>query len=539
MKKIAAGLLILATVVMILCSAGLSFEQGAWLDGREPGHVYVDTLGTPDEEVLANVKQTAEFFPQFMAEKFQLKLERPIDIYVGADRGKYEELLRERMHVSPETVKEKAQYTSGQSSGSKAMCVINGDKNNLKQNNNRYSTTAHELFHQMQHELSQGKSSYENTPYWLEEGSADYAGAVVSEAMGSGSVEKWYLDAKFALQYARNPAAVDQLQQTTEDGRMQLLSGRTKSYDLSDVMTYYLLQQYGAGQPMQKLGEFFRNLADDKAETAFAKTFGLEMTDFLQEFSGWWQVECSHPARFHTIIRDNVDKTAVNQFMGQLERAESWLKRNSGNSLKGEYQLVFVGTAEDFAAAEMEYGYISAAEAKSIAAGSVWAENNSTLFINVPQVTDPVQSMFVSAAMLNRLYIVQQLASDDGNEMAWLIRGASYVAGVARLAESDQGDIAAYQRYWRKKLRESQPLPTLDKLATGRALRDAGKTYDSERISNLCEYAAAELVQRYGWRGIYSWLAAARQSGDGKKAFNQVFGITVTDFAAQVHMLIY
>ncbi|SDP34266.1 hypothetical protein SAMN05216366_11457 [Selenomonas ruminantium] len=538
MKKIAIILLILLGVLSLLGGAQWCRDGIARMDGREPGRIYVDTLGTPDAEVLQDVKQVAGFFPQFMHEKFQVKLECPIDVLVSADRNTYEELLRKRMDVSPETLKEKAQFTSGQSSGSKGLCIINGDKNSLKKNNNRYSTTAHELFHQMQHELSRGKSGYENSLYWLEEGSADYVGALVSEALGAGSVEKWYLDAKFALQYAKNPATVGQLQSTTEEERLQLLTTKAHSYDLSDVMTYYLLQHYGAGQPEAKIVAFYKKLGSDKADKAFAETFGIERDAFLQEFAGWWQAECSHPAKFRVIIRGNADKAAVEQFVNQLEQSRNWLKRHSGGELKGDYQLVFVGSADDFVAAEMEYGSISEAEARSIA-GSVWAENNSTLFINTPQVADNVQSIFVSSAMLCRLYMVQQLASEDGSDMAWLLRGASYVSGVARLGESGHGDIAAYQRHWRKKLRESQPMPTLDKLSTSKALQEAGRQYEGERLSNLCEYAAAELVHRYGWQGIFNWLSDARQSGDGKKAFSQVFGITVTDFAAQVHMMLY
>lgn len=539
MKKITIFVLLLVAAIGILEGTQLSRDIMARMDGREPGKVYVETMGTADAEVLQDVNQVAAFFPQFMAEKFQVKVERPLDIVVAADRNTYEDLLVKRMDVSQDTVREKAKYTSGQSSGSKGLCIINGDKNSLKKNNNRYSTTAHELFHQMQHEISRGKSGYENSFYWLEEGSADYVGALVSEAMGAGSVEKWYMDARFSLQYAKNPATVDQLQHTTEEERLKMLSTKAKSYDLSDVMTYYLLQEYGAGQPEAKITEFYKHMANEKAEDAFARTFGIELSSFLQEFSQWWQAECSRPAKFQVIIRDHVDKATVAQFMQQVELSRAWLKRNSGGELKGDYQLVFVSGAEDFAAAEMKYGYISETEAKTIAAGSVWAENNSTLFINTPQVADKMQSIFVSTAMLNRLYMTQRLAGDDGMDMAWLIRGASYTAGVARLGESGHGDMKAYQRAWRQKLRERQPLPTLDKLTTSKALQEAGKEYGGENLSHLCEYAVAELVHRYGWHSIFSWLSAARQSGDGKQAFMRVFGLTATDFAAQIHMMIY
>ena len=63
--------------------------------------------------------------------------------------------------------------------------------------------------------------------------------------------------------------------------------------------------------------------------------------------------------------------------------------------------------------------------------------------------------------------------------------------------------------------------------------------YNHDDVAKLCEYAAAELVRRYGWGSLQNWLLAARQTGDGRQAFTQVFGITATDFAAQIQMLIY
>ena len=63
--------------------------------------------------------------------------------------------------------------------------------------------------------------------------------------------------------------------------------------------------------------------------------------------------------------------------------------------------------------------------------------------------------------------------------------------------------------------------------------------HGNDQVSRLCEYAAAELVNRYGWASLYAWQTATRQSGDGRQAFSKVFGLTLTDFAAQIHLMIY
>lgn len=536
MRKLAIFFLLCAVALGLLVGAKLCRDTFAEEAGGN-GKVVVHSFGEPDRAVMQELNQAAEIFPQFVADNFKVKLNRRIEVWVSADTAGYEKLLVERLDEEGGKAKQKAQYTDGQSLGSKKLIAIDGSTKKLKNRNDRLSTMGHELFHQLQYELSDGHSGYKNSLFWLEEGTADYAGALLCEKLGGRSVEKWYLDDLFTLQNSKAVAQVGQLQHTTDEERLQFMTEKVKHYTLSDVMTYYLLKYYGGEQPEQKIAAYYKALAKEEAEKAFAHTFGIELTDFLQEFSRWWQGQLSAPAQIDIISRPGVRPETVEQFRQQLGLTRQWLASHWGSDLRGRYQLVLVSSHEDFAAAMQEYAYISEAEALK-SSGSVWAEDNSTLFVNAAKVEELRQAEFVSGTMLTRLFMIQQLGNGDGG-MAWLLRGGSYVVGVGRLIDSGKGTLPAYQRAWRKDLRQNSPLPTVDKLMTNEALAEAANQYGSEPLSRICEYAAAELVQRYGWQGLYRWQAATRQTGDGKQAFSQVFGLTVADFAAQVHMMIY
>ena len=506
--------------------------------GHTDATITVQPLGQTDDEVMQDVEKTADFFPSFMEKKYQLKMQRHTEIWVGADTGQYEELLTKRLGMEEENAPQKARYTNGQSSGRKALVAIDGDRQKLSDRSERFSTTAHELFHQMQYELSDGHSGYENSLFWLEEGTADYVGAQVCEQLGGRSVEKWYTDALFILHNAKLVADVRQLQHTTDAERLELMTSQAKHYTLADVMTMYLLRHYGGDNPEQKILAYYKGLAKGEAEAVFAKTFGVELTAFLQEFSSWWQMQLTSPAQIDVVIRPQADEAAAKQFVQQVKLSRQWLQNTWGHDLHGQYRLVLVESPEDFAAAMQDYCQVSEAEAKNTAEGSVWAENNSTIFVNLPRVQENRQAIFVSGTMLCRLFMMQQLGNDT-DSLAWLLQGASYVAGVGRLVENGQGSLPAYQRAWRKEMRQSTPLPTLDKMLTTAEMQTVVSQYGSEQVSHLCEYAAAELVNRYGWGALYTWQLTARRSGNAKQAFVQVYGLTVADFAAQIHLMIY
>lgn len=502
------------------------------------GQITVETSGAVPAATRQDVEKAAKGFAAFCEKNLQVKLERDVHIIVAADRQGYENLLVKKMEMESAEARNKAQYTTGQASGAKALCVLNGDKDGLKESDDRLSTTAHELFHQLQYQLSDGRNGYEKSLFWLEEGSADYVGAQVAAELGERSLEKWFLDAKFTVQNSRKVANVMDVQRTTEAERTQLMNTQVNTYGLSDLMTWYLLKTYAAGQENAKLVEYYQRLGQgEKAEAALQNTFGVALDGFLAAFVDWWRAE-QQKTLMHVQGHGGVSQDVVSQLKQQVAETQTWLTRHWGRQLTGEYDIIVAADQDDVARVAEELCRLAPGRAKELAAGSVWVENNSTLIVNGERIADKRQCIFVSGVMLSRLLAVQQLGTEDGG-VEWLQRGIGYVAGVGRLCDSGYGRLIDYQRAWRQDLRKIAPLPPLDKMMKRAAMQEIEAQYSHDDIAKLCEYGAAELVRRYGWGALQEWLLAARQSGDGRQAFRQVFGITAADFAAQVQLLVY
>ena len=537
-------------LLLLLCM--MIFMAGAFLWGVSDGGVLAEKLGLArgngDITVAAygqvsvdtrqDVEKAAKGFAAFCENNLAVKLNRDVRVLVAPDRNSYQALLVKEMEMTEAEAKNKAQYTSGQASGQKGLCVINGDKNGLKESDDRLGTTAHELFHQLQYQLSDGHNGYEQGLFWLEEGSADYMGAQVAAAVGGRSVEKWFLDAKFTVQNSRKVADIMALQHTTEAQRSELMNNRVNSYGLADLMTWFLVKNYAAGQENAKLLEYYRRLGQgERAEESLQNTFGVSLDAFLTEFVDWWQKE-QHKTAFNFQGHGNVRPAVVEQLQAQVNAAQEWLARHWGRRLTGEYDIIVAANQEDLAKVAEEQCRISPERARQLAAGSVWVENNSTLIVNGERIADQRQCIFVGGVMMARMLEVQELGAEPCG-VEWLMRGIGYVVGVGRLCDNGYGRLTDYQRTWRTELRKKTPLPSLDKMMRQESMEEITGQYNHDDVAKLCEYATAELVRRYGWGSLQNWLLAARQTGDGRQAFTQVFGITATDFAAQIQMLIY
>ena len=54
-----------------------------------PAAVAVHSLGQPAPETMRDIEQAAAAFPNLLEERYQVSLQHNVDIWVGADTGKY------------------------------------------------------------------------------------------------------------------------------------------------------------------------------------------------------------------------------------------------------------------------------------------------------------------------------------------------------------------------------------------------------------------------------------------------------------------
>ena len=136
-------------------------------------------------------------------------------------------------------------------------------------------------------------------------------------------------------------------------------------------------------------------------------------------------------------------------------------------------------------------------------------------------------------ALMMRVLQGQRMGAPERN-VEWLVRGAGYIMGVARLGEAGLGTLPQYQRAWIDALRQAGHVPQLAQMETTDGYRKTADSFTDDTASVMAEYATAELVTRYGWKSLSDWQEAVRSTGDGQKAFRQVFGLNLVDFEAAV-----
>ncbi len=536
MKKLGAFLLLLLAIAG--AAAGILLAQGRLAEvigvgSRGNGSIEVISAGSPEAGIMDDVQQAVKRFPEVMETEMGVKLNRSIKVYVAASGPVYQQVLEKEFKPKPDEAKNIAEISGGWSGGRRAVTAINGKAGVMSGSSDRWSTTAHELFHQVQYELSDGNDTDEKALFWLEEGSADYVGAVVAEQMGGKTREKWLLDTKADLMSAPKAVSPQKLQHNTLEQREALMKKDLHAYQMADLMTWYLLDHYAKNQEGLKLAEYFRQLGKEhQGEAAFRNAFGVSLAEFLAEFDAWWQAEQQHPAVLHFVARPGVQQALAKSLSHQAELTQQLFQSRFGRKLHGEYQVILAADQQDLMASVMAYCGLSEKRAKELAGSSLWIENGSTILVNASQLDEERQQIFSVGVMLMRILEAQRMGQPERN-VEWLTRGSGYIMGVARLGESGLGSLGAYQRSWLATLQQAD-LPDLEQMLTADGFRQVADRYTDDTASVLAEYAVAELVNRYGWKSLLDWQESARHSGDSRKAFQDVFGMPHDVFAAQV-----
>lgn len=540
MKKIGGCLLLLilaAGIWMGMFGLTWPFPAGRLTaDGK--GTITIKTEGNPQEELMRDVRQAADTFDSLMDETMQAHLQRDIKVYVGADEASYRHILEREFSLEPDDAKNITEISGGWTGGRRAITAINGKAGVMADRSDRISTMAHELFHQMQYELSNGNDTDDKALFWLEEGSADYVGALLAERLGGKPLQKWILDVRMELMTATQTAAPKQLQYTSMKERKALMRKDLHTYQMADLMTWHLLATHAKGQETVKLAEYFRQLRTVKeGARAFENAFGIAPDKYLIEFDNWWQAEKKSPAKILFEPRQGVSAELVQTMQAEAEAVQALFQRRLGTRLHGKYQFILSPNQQDLAKAVQLYCGVTEKKAAELTGTSLWIENGSTILINMEQLREPRQQIFTMGVLLMQVMQRQRMA-DASHDIEWLTRGAGYLMGVARLEEAGYGTWMQYQRAWREALRNSGRIPVLSSMDTAEGYRKVADSLPDDVASLMAEYAAAELVDRYGWQSLAKWQEAARSTGDAKRAFRQVFGQSVEEFSSTVQQKI-
>lgn len=401
MKKAIAALFL-----MILLGVASAFVYHELTTPQSPQGIDVHAAGDVAPDMMQDVKTAVQLFEQDAA-RSGAPLIHHVDVYVAATQDDYISVLTNQFEQSAEDAAKIAEVSGGWTGGRKGLTALNGAAGVMDDTSDRKSTTAHELFHQLQFELSDGNDTDEKALFWMEEGAADYVGARIAEQAKGKTLRKWELDTLYDLRMAESTVKPESLAHCTLQQRMALMDKKYHTYQMADAMVICLMQQQ-KGKELSSLLQYFRLLKDHPdGEEAFEQAFGLSYGSFLKKFRAWYDGELHHPAELMFRARDGVPAGRAEALHEQALAVQPLLKQSFGQEVHGRYDVVVCANPEDYAAAIQEVCAVPQEKAQELAQDSLWVSNAGTIVLHADELTDRRQQQYAMATLMARLLRVQ------------------------------------------------------------------------------------------------------------------------------------
>lgn len=401
MKKAFAALFF-----MVVLGIAAAFAYHAYTTPQTPQGIDIHAAGDVAPDMMQDVKTAVQLFEQDAA-RSGAPLIHHVDVYVAATQDDYISVLTNQFEQSAEDAAKIAEVSGGWTGGRKGLTALNGAAGVMDDTSDRKSTTAHELFHQLQFELSDGNDTDEKALFWMEEGAADYVGARIAEQAKGKTLRKWELDTLYDLRMAESTVKPESLAHCTLQQRMALMDKKYHTYQMADAMVICLMQQQ-KGKELSSLLQYFRLLKDHPdGEEAFEQAFGLSYGSFLKKFRAWYDGELHHPAELMFRARDGVPAGRAEALHEQALAVQPFLKQSFGQEVHGRYDVVVCANPEDYAAAIQEVCAVPKEKAQELAQDSLWVSNAGTIVLHADELTDRRQQQYAMATLMARLLRVQ------------------------------------------------------------------------------------------------------------------------------------
>ena len=391
---------------MILLGVASAFVYHELTTPQTPQGIDVHAAGDVAPDMMQDVQTAVQIFEQDAA-RSGAPLIHHVDVYVAATQDDYISVLTNQFEQSAEDAAKIAEVSGGWTGGRKGLTALNGAAGVMDDTSDRKSTTAHELFHQLQFELSDGNDTDEKALFWMEEGAADYVGARIAEQAKGKTLRKWELDTLYDLRMAESTVKPESLAHCTLQQRMALMDKKYHTYQMADAMVICLMQQQ-KGKELSSLLQYFRLLKDHPdGEEAFEQAFGLSYGSFLKKFRAWYDGELHHPAELMFRARDGVPAGRAEALHEQALAVQPLLKQSFGQEVHGRYDVVVCANPEDYAAAIQEVCAVPQEKAQELAQDSLWVSNAGTIVLHADELTDRRQQQYAMATLMARLLRVQ------------------------------------------------------------------------------------------------------------------------------------
>lgn len=262
---------------------------------RMGGYVKDGFAASVEQNSLPLVRQATLRFDELVHELWHVQLEHDVTVYLAAGAEDYQQVLAQDMHTRAEIAEVESEVSGGMSNRRGQIAIKFDSKSNLNKLNERaVRTTMHELTHQIQYQLAEGKSGF-RPPHWMMEGPAKLIEYLFSEQMlmDGSEPERAYAWRQISLKWWRtgNKTGLmpeDLVHAGTGPDWLKMMKEHRGNYEMASLMMMYLKAVSGESF-FSDLAHYYRlsGHAGQNHQTAFQASFGLSESDFLADFKQW------------------------------------------------------------------------------------------------------------------------------------------------------------------------------------------------------------------------------------------------------------
>ncbi|CDG84478.1 hypothetical protein [Janthinobacterium agaricidamnosum] len=262
---------------------------------RMGGYVRDGYADRVEQNALPLVRQATVRFDDLMGELWHVRVGHDVTVYLAAGAEDYKQVLAQDMHTK-EAIAETESEVSGGMSNRRGQIAIkfNSKDNPDKANQRAVRTTMHELTHQIQYQLADGKSGF-RPPHWMMEGPAKLIEYLFSEQMplGDGEPEAVYAWRQASLKWWRTGNKTGLTPEELVDagsgpGWLKMMKDHRGNYEMATLMLMYLKAVSGE-HFFTGLANYYRlsGHAGQNHQLAFEESFGISESDFVADFKLW------------------------------------------------------------------------------------------------------------------------------------------------------------------------------------------------------------------------------------------------------------
>jgi hypothetical protein len=515
LKKISFVLLVLAL---------LSFQSIVY------GAVTVLPEPNTNPELLEIVQKVVDSFNEIVEKKLNQTFTRDVKIFVCPDRDSYAKVLEIEFEMIKEMAQRRAKFSDGMANWKKNIVAINLDPDDIyNPEYHAYYTTAHELAHQLQFQLSSNQMN--KTLYWLVEGTADFFAAQIVEEIGYQPLIDWKNFQFYIFRNTSNYVMPNQITYIPFDTWEKFVEDQKYPYQVSNLMVFYLASKTN-GRINEAIVDYFMLTAGDGEDSAnFEKCFGIKHQDFLSEVSEW--LTKSNRVLGKLILDSKGYFDPIPAIREGFYRSQEFFQDSYGAYVRSNQKVSLALEKHSFSM-ELVKGFgVTRAEAGKIAKDYSWWSNKNRILMNLDLISDCKSRVFNTAVMMASQFQNQQSKAKLWDNIIWFKRGMAHLFAALITERAGVNTLEFYHDFWVEEVKKAGVSLALADLQSEAEWDQAVEKYGISAINSFSALATQLLMERNELASFSVWLGGSGKYKNSNEAFITVFKISPEDFEGE------